>query len=87
MPNPVHGSDYDPSLTELNAILDENPTTVSNRMEFCPQQVPPPPSHGEEPSSNVDWTYLEPVQPSTYALASTNNIEEVMVPITTTSTG
>ena len=26
-------SDYDPSLTELNAILDENP-----RMEFCPQQ-------------------------------------------------
>ena len=86
VPNPVHGTDYDPSLTELNAILDENPAVT--RMEFCPQQVPPPPSHGgEEPSSNVEWTYLEPVQPSTYALASTNNIEEVMVPITTTNSG
>ena len=65
----------------LNAILDETPTVT--RMEFCSQQAPP----SQEASSNVEWTYLEPVQPSTYALASTNNIEEVMVPITTTSTG
>ena len=36
----------------------------------------------------VEWTYLEPVQPSsTYTLPSTNNIEEVMVPITTASPG
>ena len=36
----------------------------------------------------VEWTYLEPVQPSsTYTLPSTNNIEEVMVPITIASPG
>jgi len=84
---PNTDSDYDPSLTELNAILDENP-----RMEFCPQQHTPTVQQQIQQEAStpntVEWTYLEPVQPSsTYTLPSTNNIEEVMVPITTASSG
>ena len=41
-------SDYDPSLTELNAILDENP-----RMEFCPQQ-----QHTVSQKSKKSWSSI-----------------------------
>ena len=62
-------SEYDPSLTDLNALLEGTQTKV-DEMENLTTTVSPS-------ENNVEWTYLEPAQPS-YP-----TVEEVTIPIRT----
>ena len=62
-------SEYDPSLTDLNALLEGTQTKV-DQMENLTTTVSPS-------ENNVEWTYLEPAQPS-YP-----TVEEVTIPIRT----
>lgn len=63
-------SEYDPSLTDLNALLEGTQTKV-DQMENLTTTVSPS-------ENNVEWTYLEPAQPS-----YPTTVEEVTIPIRT----
>jgi len=71
-------NDFDPSLTELNAILEG---TTQVRMEYQDQTVvehsSAEPHVGQQ---TVEWTYLEPAQPTFELNPQTTRIEEVGIP-------
>ena len=61
-------SEYDPSLTDLNALLEGTQTKVAEMEDLTS-------TNSEQ--NNVEWTYLEPAQPSY------STVEEVTIPIRT----
>lgn len=75
---------FDPSLTELNAILDQASNTES-RMEFSSASAATAASAQQANNSmsdqqQLEWTYLEPAQP-------TFNVVEGLETIVTTNAG
>ena len=61
-------SEYDPSLTDLNALLEGTQTKVAEMEDLT----------STNSENNVEWTYLEPAQPS-----YSTTVEEVTIPIRT----
>ncbi len=56
----IADNDFDPSLTELNALLD-NANNI--RMEFQPAEPASEVESGQN-GQQLEWTYLEPAQPT-----------------------
>ena len=66
-------SEYDPSLTDLNALLEgtqaEQQPGGQTKVEM--ENLT---NNSASASTNIEWTYLEPAQPSAY------HIEEITLP-------
>ena len=59
-------SEYDASLTDLNALLEGSQTKVE-LMENLPNN---------SSEHNIEWTYLEPAQPAAYHIIEENSIPQ-----------
>ena len=85
-------NEFDPSLTDLNALFDPSGTVKMDLQGQIGLTRGPTPEnsglgHGDDPPSAgnaVEWTYLEPAQPS-YQVQS--NIEDITMNVPNNATG
>lgn len=85
---------YDPSLTELNAILEGSGNGLGHRGVQIYTPMAAIHLGGETTASSVEWTYLEPAQPYSSSLPLSGStpvvnstIEEITIPVTTATSG
>ena len=66
-------SEYDPSLTDLNALL-EGTQAEEQQPKVEMENLTNNSASASTVGTNIEWTYLEPAQPSAY------HIEEITLP-------